>query len=218
MIPKTRCKMRIKRVFDLVVILAALPLWLPVVGILWILVRIKLGKPSFFRQRRPGLRGKPFLLLKFRTMTDQRDKAGVLLPDEARMTPFGALLRSTSLDELPELWNVLKGEMSLVGPRPLLNEYLDYYTEAEAVRHAVRPGITGWAQVNGRNAIEWDAKLALDRYYVEHWSFWLDLKILWMTLSKVLRRDGISAEGEATCETFVQWCARHGREKKHERS
>lgn len=172
---------------------------------------MSLGSPVFFRQRRPGLDGRLFELVKFRTMTDDRNENGELLPDGDRLTGVGRFLRATSLDELPELWNVLKGDMSLVGPRPLLPDYLEYYTDEEAVRHTVRPGITGWAQVNGRNAIEWDAKLALDRFYVEHRSLGLDVKILWMTVGKVLRRDGISSDGEATAMNFIEWCERNGR-------
>jgi lipopolysaccharide/colanic/teichoic acid biosynthesis glycosyltransferase len=156
-----------------------------------------------FRQVRPGLQGRPFTMVKFRTMTDDRGPDGALLPDARRLTPFGRFLRASSLDELPELWNVLKGDMSLVGPRPLLMEYLPLYTPEQARRHEVRPGITGWAQVNGRNAISWANKFALDVWYVDHRSLWLDLQILWRTVRKVLVRDGISAEGEATMPKFT---------------
>lgn len=192
-----------KRLFDLLaaslaLLLLAMPL-LVLVG----LIRRKLGSPVLFRQMRPGLHGKPFTMVKFRTMTDERGPDGALLPDAQRMTPFGRFLRASSLDELPELWNVLRGEMSLVGPRPLLMEYLPLYTPEQARRHEVRPGITGWAQVNGRNAISWPDKFALDVWYVDSQSLWLDIKILWMTVRKVLVRDGISAAGEATMSKFT---------------
>jgi lipopolysaccharide/colanic/teichoic acid biosynthesis glycosyltransferase len=166
------------------------------------LIRRKLGSPVLFRQVRPGQHGKPFNMVKFRTMTDERGPDGAWLPDALRLTPFGRFLRASSLDELPELWNVLKGEMSLVGPRPLLMEYLPLYTPEQARRHEVRPGITGWAQVNGRNAISWADKFALDVWYVDHRSLWLDVRILWLTVRKVLVRDGISAAGEATMPRF----------------
>jgi len=166
------------------------------------LVRVKLGSPILFRQKRPGLHGQPFTILKFRTMTNARDTEGNLLPDEDRLTPFGQWLRSTSLDELPEILNVLRGDMSLVGPRPLLVEYLAYYTPEQMRRHEVRPGITGWAQVQGRNALSWDEKFALDTWYVDHQSLWLDLRILWMTIWKVLSREGINQPGYATAEFF----------------
>lgn len=171
--------------------------------VLVLLVRWRLGSPVFFRQQRPGLHGKPFHMVKFRTMTDARDAEGKLLPDAERLTKLGQFMRSTSLDELPELWNVLKGDMSLVGPRPLLMEYLPLYSSEQARRHEVRPGITGWAQVNGRNALSWEEKFALDVWYVDHRSFWLDVKILFMTVKKVLVRDGISATGEATMSKFT---------------
>ncbi len=191
-----------KRVFDFVAAsLALLILALPLLG-LALLIRRKLGSPVLFCQVRPGLHGRLFTMLKFRTMTDERGPDGALLPDAQRLTPFGRFLRASSLDELPELWNVLKGEMSLVGPRPLLMEYLPLYTPGQARRHEVRPGITGWAQVNGRNAISWDDKFALDVWYVDHRSLWLDVKILWRTVRKVLVRDGISAPGEATMPKF----------------
>lgn len=193
----------LKRAFDLVVSLLALILLSPLLGLLALLVRLRLGAPVLFRQLRPGLHGRPFTLYKFRTMTDARDAQGALLPDAERLTPLGRFLRSTSLDELPELFNVLKGEMSLVGPRPLLMEYLPRYTPEQLRRHEVRPGITGWAQVNGRNVLSWEEKFALDVWYVEHHSFWLDLKILWLTLVKTLRREGIAAEGHATMPKFM---------------
>jgi lipopolysaccharide/colanic/teichoic acid biosynthesis glycosyltransferase len=190
------------RFFDFVLAsLALLILSVPLLFLMW-QVRRKLGCPVFFLQTRPGLHGQPFNMVKFRTMTNQRDAAGNLLPDEQRLSLFGRFLRSTSLDELPELWNVLKGDMSLVGPRPLLMEYLPLYTSEQARRHEVRPGITGWAQVNGRNAISWEEKFKLDVWYVENQSFWLDLKILLLTVKKVLVRDGINANGHATIDPF----------------
>ena len=192
-----------KRCFDLVVaVVALLALAVPLLVLVW-LVRSKLGSPVFFRQVRPGLHGQPFEMVKFRTMTDERGADGALLPDAQRLTSFGRFLRASSLDELPELWNVLKGDMSLVGPRPLLMEYLPLYTPEQARRHEARPGITGWAQVNGRNAISWEEKFALDVWYVEHRNLWLDMRIVWMTVRKVLVRDGISAEGEATMTRFT---------------
>ena len=192
-----------KRLFDITAALVALLLLaLPLLALTW-LVRRKLGRPAFFRQVRPGLQGKPFEMVKFRTMTDARGPDGELLPDAVRLTPFGRFLRATSLDELPELWNVLKGDMSLVGPRPLLMEYLPLYSPEQARRHEVRPGITGWAQVNGRNAIGWEDKFTLDVWYVDHRSLWLDVKILWLTVKKVLVREGISADGEATMGRFT---------------
>ena len=193
----------IKRLLDLLAcILGLLMFALPLLVLIW-LVRRKLGSPVFFRQTRPGLKGKLFEMVKFRTMTDERGPDGQLLPDKDRLTPFGRWLRASSLDELPELWNVLKGEMSLVGPRPLLVEYLPLYTPEQARRHDVRPGITGWAQVNGRNAISWEEKFKLDVWYVDNQSLWLDLKILWITIKKVLVRDGISAQGDATMPKFT---------------
>lgn len=192
-----------KRLFDILVSLGlllvlALPLLL-LAGV----VRRKLGSPVLFRQVRPGLHGRPFMMVKFRTMTNECDVSGELLPDALRLTTFGRFLRASSLDELPELWNVLRGEMSLVGPRPLLMEYLPLYSLTQAKRHEVRPGITGWAQVNGRNAVSWDERFALDVWYVEHRSLWLDLRILWRTVCKVLVREGISAQGEATMARFT---------------
>jgi lipopolysaccharide/colanic/teichoic acid biosynthesis glycosyltransferase len=191
-----------QRIFDIVLAtLALMFLGLPLLFLSW-QVRRKLGSPIFFRQMRPGLQGKPFNIVKFRTMTETRDVSGALLPDSQRLTPFGHFLRTSSLDELPELWNVLRGEMSLIGPRPLLMEYLPLYSPEQARRHEVRPGITGWAQVNGRNAISWADKFALDVWYVDHRSLWLDVRILLLTVYKVLVRDGISAVGEATMPRF----------------
>lgn len=193
----------IKRCFDLLTSSVALLSLFPVILATAILVRIKLGSPVFFRQTRPGRNGKPFQMIKFRTMLDAVDEQGKPLPDSERMTSFGQFLRSSSLDELPELWNVLKGEMSLVGPRPLLMEYLPLYSEEQYRRHEVRPGVTGWAQVNGRNAISWEDKFKLDVWYVDNRSLWLDVKILFLTVKKVLVRDGISGEGEATMSKFT---------------
>lgn len=192
-----------KRLFDFVIALVALALLVVPLLILMLMVRRKLGRPAFFRQMRPGMNGKPFEMIKFRTMTDARDEAGELLPDSERLTDFGKFLRATSLDELPELWNVLVGDMSLVGPRPLLMEYLPLYSAEQARRHEVRPGVTGWAQVNGRNAVSWDEKFAMDVWYVEHRSLWLDLRILALTVRKVVVREGISAAGEATMTKFT---------------
>lgn len=192
-----------KRFFDIVVSLITLFLLSPLFIALFILVRLKLGSPAIFCQDRPGLNGRIFQMYKFRTMTNAVDSNGQVLSDAERLTPFGALLRSTSLDELPELWNVLKGDMSLVGPRPLLVEYLPLYSAQQARRHLVRPGITGWSQVNGRNAISWDKKFELDVWYVDNCSFALDCKILLLTLLKVVKREGISSEGAATTEKFT---------------
>jgi lipopolysaccharide/colanic/teichoic acid biosynthesis glycosyltransferase len=193
----------VKRFFDLLVAALLLSLLLPVMVVLMLMVRLRLGTPVLFSQSRPGLHGHPFLMFKFRTMTDARDPTGQLLPDSDRLTAFGLFLRSSSLDELPEVWNVLKGDMSLVGPRPLLLEYLDLYSPEQARRHEVRPGITGWAQVNGRNALSWEDKFKLDVWYVDNRTFWLDIKILWFTVYKVVLRDGINAEGEATMPKFT---------------
>ncbi|KAA0875745.1 sugar transferase [Nitrincola tapanii] len=192
-----------KRFFDIIASTIGLLLLAPVIVWVAFQIRRKLGSPVLFRQVRPGKDGKPFEMIKFRTMRDAIDKDGNPLPDSERMTPFGAFLRSSSLDELPELWNVLKGDMSLVGPRPLLMEYLPLYSNEQYRRHDVRPGVTGWAQVNGRNAISWDEKFKLDVWYVDHRSFWLDLKIIYLTIKKVLVREGISAEGEATMAKFT---------------
>ena len=191
-----------KRLFDLVLTVPALVILSPVFVVLAFLVRLKLGSPILFRQIRPGLNERPFNMLKFRTMTDARDKGGKLLPDEQRLTRFGRFLRSTSLDELPELFNVLKGDMSLVGPRPLLTQYLDRYTPEQARRHEVKPGITGWAQVNGRNAITWEEKFKLDVWYVDNVSLLLDVKIILMTIWKIIKREGINQKGQATMEEF----------------
>jgi lipopolysaccharide/colanic/teichoic acid biosynthesis glycosyltransferase len=193
----------VKRVFDFVAaLLALLMLTLPLLA-LALLILYKLGNPVLFCQVRPGLKGRPFTMIKFRTMKDEYGPDGALLTDAQRLTPFGRFLRASSLDELPELWNVLRGDMSLVGPRPLLMEYLPLYTPDQARRHAVRPGITGWAQVNGRNAISWADKFALDVWYVDNRSLRLDMQILWCTARKVLVRDGISASGEATMTKFT---------------
>lgn len=192
-----------KRFIDIVAACCGLCLLAPVIIIVALLIVIRLGSPVFFRQIRPGLHGKPFQMIKFRTMLDATDKHGSPLPDDQRMTPFGSFLRSSSLDELPELWNVLKGDMSLVGPRPLLMEYLPLYSKEQRRRHDVRPGVTGWAQVNGRNAISWEEKFKLDVWYVDNQSLWLDLKILFLTVKKVLVRDGISGDGEATMSKFT---------------
>ncbi len=192
-----------KQILDLFLSLFGLIVLSPVLLLIAFLVWLRLGSPVFFLQVRPGFGGRPFTLLKFRTMRDLRNREGDLLPDEARLSGFGALLRRLSFDELPELLNVLKGDMSIVGPRPLLMQYMDRYTPAQARRHDVMPGITGWAQVNGRNAITWEEKFALDVWYVDNQSFRLDLKILAMTAWKVLRREGISAEGEATMPEFM---------------
>ncbi len=191
-----------KRLFDLLLSAIGLLILAVPLALLALQVRRKLGSPVLFIQLRPGLHGRPFRMVKFRTMTDARDATNALLPDAQRLTPFGRFLRASSLDELPGLWNVLRGEMSLVGPRPLLVEYLPLYSPEQARRHEVRPGITGWAQVNGRNAISWADKFALDVWYVDHHSLWLDLRILWLTVRKVVVRDGISAAGEATMPRF----------------
>ncbi len=191
-----------KRIFDFVVASLALIVFMPIIILLSFLVARKLGRPIFFRQIRPGINGKVFELVKFRTMTDACDAEGVILPDELRLTPFGLWLRRTSLDELPTLFNVILGDMSLVGPRPLLVEYLPLYNSEQAKRHLVRPGVTGWAQVNGRNAISWEKKFEYDVWYVNNKSFFIDLKILALTIKKVLIKEGISAVGEATISRF----------------
>jgi len=192
----------VKRFFDIIISVVALVVLSPLLLILTLAIRRKMGIPVLFRQQRPGLRGLPFSLLKFRTMNDARDADGVLLPDANRLTSFGRFLRASSLDELPELFNVLKGNMSLVGPRPLMMQYLDRYTPQQARRHEVKPGITGWAQVNGRNAITWEEKFKLDVWYVDNRSFWLDVKITFMTIWKITKREGISQSGQATMEEF----------------
>lgn len=192
-----------KRFLDVVLASVGLVLVLPLTVLLSLRIRQHFGKPILFRQTRPGIGGHPFQLLKFRSMKDVRDSQGHLLPDDKRLSNFGRWLRSTSLDELPELWNVLRGDMSLVGPRPLLMEYLPLYSPEQARRHDVRPGITGWAQINGRNAISWEEKFRLDVWYVDNQSLWLDLKILFLTILRVFQRSGISAEGEATMPKFT---------------
>ena len=192
-----------KRVFDLLIVLMIVTVLALPMLLLAAMVRIKLGAPVLFRQVRPGKDGLPFEMIKFRTMRDAFGADGRPLPDADRMTSFGQLLRASSLDELPELWNVLKGEMSLVGPRPLLMEYLPLYSPEQARRHDVRPGVTGWAQVNGRNALSWEEKFRLDVWYVDNQSFWLDLKILMLTVKKVFVREGISATGEVTMPKFT---------------
>ncbi len=192
-----------KRAFDVVMSLGLLVIFSPVLLVCAICILFVMGTPVFFRQQRPGLGGKPFNMVKFRTMKNAEDRHGNPLPDDQRLTRLGKILRATSLDELPELWNVLKGEMSLVGPRPLLMQYLDRYTPQQARRHEVRPGITGWAQVNGRNAISWDEKFRFDVAYVDTWSFGMDIKILCMTLSAVFNRSGISASDHATMPEFM---------------
>ena len=192
-----------KRLFDIIASASGLIFLSPVFLILIYLIRKNLGEPVFFTQERPGKDGKPFKMIKFRSMRDAVDKDGNPLPDSERLTPFGKKLRATSLDELPELWNVLKGEMSLVGPRPLLMSYLPLYNEFQNRRHEMKPGVTGWAQVNGRNALSWDEKFAHDIWYIDHYSFWLDMKILFLTVKKVFIKEGISAEGEATMPYFT---------------
>jgi len=192
-----------KRLFDIIASASGLIFLSPVFLILIYLIRKNLGEPVFFTQERPGKDGKPFKMIKFRSMRDAVDKDGNPLPDSERLTPFGKKLRATSLDELPELWNVLKGDMSLVGPRPLLMSYLPLYNEFQNRRHEMKPGVTGWAQVNGRNALSWDEKFAHDIWYIDHYSFWLDMKILFLTVKKVFIKEGISAEGEATMPYFT---------------
>lgn len=192
-----------KRALDVVGAAMGLLVLSPVLIIAGLLIWRQMGRPVLFRQTRPGLHGKPFKMIKFRSMRDALDASGNPLPDAKRLTPLGRFLRASSLDELPGLWNVLTGEMSLVGPRPLLMEYLPLYSTDQARRHEVRPGVTGWAQVNGRNAISWDEKFALDVWYVDNRSLWLDLKIIWLTIRKVIKRDDISAAGEATMSKFT---------------
>lgn len=197
-----RLQLTIKRVGDVVLASAGLVLTAPVLAGAYAAIRVTMGRPVLFRQIRPGLHARPFELVKFRTMLDARDERGVMLPDAERLTRIGRFLRATSLDELPQLWNVLRGDMSLVGPRPLLTKYLARYTPEQARRHQVQPGITGWAQVNGRNAITWPEKFELDVWYVDNWSLWLDAKILARTLLRVLQREGISFANEATMPEF----------------
>jgi sugar transferase EpsL len=191
-----------KRIFDLLVTILGLVITLPLLLVISILVWIFLGTPVLFLQKRPGYKGRPFITYKFRTMTERKGPDGNLLPDSDRLTPFGRFLRSTSLDDLPQLWNVLIGEMSLVGPRPLLMGYLERYTPEQMRRHDVLPGITGWAQIHGRNTVDWDEKFRMDVWYVDHRSFWLDIKILLLTPWKVFKREGISQPGQATSEEF----------------
>jgi len=207
-LPPIKNNMR-KRAFDTIVSFFGLLLLSPVLVIVAWQIRRKLGTPVLFRQIRPGKDGKPFEMIKFRTMRDAKDAVGNSLPDADRITSLGQFLRSTSLDELPELWNVLKGDMSLVGPRPLLMEYLPLYSKEQYRRHEVRPGVTGWAQVNGRNAISWEEKFKLDVWYVDNQSLWLDMKILFLTVKKVLVKDGISADGEVTMSRFTGTSNRH---------
>ena len=192
-----------KRLFDLAILLLTAPLWIPAVGVISVLVWANLGRPIFFRHARPGFRGRSFELVKFRTMTEERDAEGHLLPDRQRLTSFGDWLRSNSLDELPELLNVLKGEMSLVGPRPLLIQYLERYSPEQARRHDVLPGMTGWAQINGRNDLAWEDRFRLDVWYVDHYSLWLDARILFLTLRTVFRRDGINAAGRTLDDQYL---------------
>lgn len=193
----------LKRLFDIISSAAGLTVISPPLVVLAVLVRLKLGSPILFRQQRPGLGGKAFVIYKFRTMTDQRDTSGNLLPDELRLPAFGRFLRSTSFDELPELFNVLKGDMSIVGPRPLMMKYLDRYSSEQARRHEVKPGITGWAQVNGRNAVSWEDRFKLDVWYVDNWTFWLDMKIILKSAWMVIARKGITQQGRATMDEFM---------------
>jgi lipopolysaccharide/colanic/teichoic acid biosynthesis glycosyltransferase len=193
----------LKRGLDVVVSAISLILLSPVLVAVTLIVWLQMGRPALFRQQRPGYMGAPFFVLKFRSMSDERDAQGQLLPDGERITRLGTFLRRSSLDELPQFWNVLRGDMSLVGPRPLLMQYLDRYTPEQARRHSVPPGITGWTQVNGRNDLPWEKKLALDVWYVDHWSLWLDLRILGITVWKVLKGEGISADGSATMPEFM---------------
>ncbi|MFY9387377.1 MAG: sugar transferase [Smithellaceae bacterium] len=199
---KTQHCVACKRVFDLLLSIPVLILVSPVIIVVTLLVRMRLGSPVFFSQLRPGLHARPFYMLKFRTMTNTRGSDGRLLLDDKRMTRLGNFLRRTSIDELPEFVNVFKGDMSLVGPRPLLMQYLDRYTPEQARRHEVKPGITGWAQIHGRNALTWEEKFKLDVWYVDNWSLWLDIKIIAMTIWKILQREGISQPGQATMEEF----------------
>lgn len=192
-----------KRLFDFIVSLIALLILSPIIAVTALLIRMKIGSPVLFTQQRPGLNGRVFLVYKFRSMTDERDEIGELLPDDVRLTSFGKIIRKLSLDELPQLVNVLKGDMSFVGPRPLLVEYLPLYNERQARRHEARPGITGWAQVNGRNSISWEDRFELDVWYVENRKFWLDIKILFMTVLKVFKSEGISQDGQVTMSKFT---------------
>ena len=191
-----------KRIFDITFALVALITLSPILLLIAILVRILIGTPILFKQRRPGYMGRPFIIYKFRSMTDRLTRDGSLAPDGERLTRFGSFIRSLSLDELPELFNILRGDMSFVGPRPLLMEYLPLYSPKQMRRHDVVPGLTGWAQINGRNAIDWPTRFSLDIWYVDHWSFWLDIKIIFMTVWKVLSREGVNQEGQPTVEYF----------------
>ena len=193
----------LKRVFDLLLVIVTAPVWLPLLVLVALSIRMALGSPIVFRQARPGLNGKIFHLYKFRTMSDARDESGELLADELRLTGFGRFVRSMSLDELPSLLNVLRGDIALVGPRPLLVEYLDLYSPHQARRHEVKPGLTGWAQVKGRNRLSWDERLAMDVWYVDNRSLWLDIRILFATIGKVISREGIAEEGSATMTRFT---------------
>ena len=193
----------VKRIIDVLFSIILLIILSPAILIIILLVGLMLGSPVLFRQTRPGYKGKPFVIYKFRSMTAEKDAEGKLLPDAKRLTRFGQFLRNISLDELPELFNVIKGEMSLVGPRPLLMEYLPLYTPEQARRHEVKPGITGWAQINGRNTLDWDKRFQMDLWYIDHWSLGLDCKILFLTIFKVLRREGINAEGQVTMAKFI---------------
>lgn len=206
--------MNCKKSFDVLLVALAIVVLSPIIALIALGVKVFIGSPVLFRQMRPGINGKPFNIYKFRTMTNKLDADGNLLPDAKRLTKFGSLLRLTSLDELPELFNVLKGDMSLVGPRPLLMRYIDRYTPEQARRHAVKPGITGWAQVNGRNALSWEDKFKMDVWYVDHQSFWLDIKILLMTIKMVLRREGINQAGQATAAEFMPHTKAQRREEK----
>jgi len=203
MVSTRRIQFAVKRLIDIIAAVAGLILLGPVLLLLAAVIRIKLGSPILFRQQRPGLNGRPFDLIKFRTMTDARDAQGKLLPDEQRLPAFGRFLRSTSLDELPELFNVLKGDMSLVGPRPLMMKYLPRYSPEQARRHEARPGITGWAQINGRNAISWEERFKLDVWYVDNWSLWLDFKIILRSIAIVVGRKDITQGGRATMDEFM---------------
>jgi lipopolysaccharide/colanic/teichoic acid biosynthesis glycosyltransferase len=191
-----------KRIFDILVVILSLAILSPVILLTAVLVRVFLGSPILFRQQRPGHKGNPFTIYKFRTMRDRFAPDGSLLPDSERLTPLGRILRSLSLDELPELFNILRGDMSIVGPRPLLMEYLPLYSDEQARRHDVLPGLTGWAQINGRNAVDWPMRFALDVWYVDHWSFWLDVKIIFATAWRVIRRENVNQPGQATMEHF----------------
>jgi lipopolysaccharide/colanic/teichoic acid biosynthesis glycosyltransferase len=199
----SRATLATKRLLDIVIAAIGLVLFAPLLLVTAVMVRIKLGSPVLFTQLRPGLHGRPFRMLKFRSMTDARDASGALLPDAERLTRFGRFVRASSLDELPEMWNVLRGDMSLIGPRPLLMEYLPLYSAAQARRHEVRPGISGWAQINGRNALDWDDKFELDVWYVDHLSIGLDLRIFFLTFARLLRSEGITAPQSATAEKFT---------------